>query len=103
MKRSRSIAGIAVVISSAVIIGAGMVAHRTIDRLSNASDAVLRAQGLELDYERLLSTVRDAETGQRGYLLTGDPGYLAPYDAALRELEQRMKSVTDHVAADGGP
>ncbi|HEV8444320.1 MAG TPA: CHASE3 domain-containing protein [Steroidobacteraceae bacterium] len=103
MKRSRSIAGIAVVISTVVIIGAGMVAHRTIDRLSNASDAVLRAQGLELDYERLLSTVRDAETGQRGYLLTGDPGYLAPYDAAMRELEQRMKSVTDNVAADGGP
>ena len=103
MKRSRSIAGIAVVISSVVILGAGVVAHQTIDRLSNAGAAVVRAQQLELDYERLLSAVRDAETGQRGYLLTDDPGYLKPYDAALRELEQRMQTVTEHVKADGAP
>ena len=43
---------------------------------------------------RLLTLVQDAETGQRGYLLTGDPDYLAPYTLgtaqaprALRELE----------------
>ena len=28
----------------------------------------------------------EAETGQRGYLLTGNPDYLAPYQAALKEL-----------------
>src|SRR4029079_2666946 len=102
MKRSRSIAGIAVVMSSAVIVGAGVVAHQTIDRLSQASDAVVRAKELELDYERLLSTIRDAETGQRGYLLTNDPNYLGPYDAALRELELRLQALADHVQADGG-
>ena len=31
-------------------------------------------------------TLRDAETGQRGYLLTGDDAYLAPYDAALGRI-----------------
>ncbi|HEY6475644.1 MAG TPA: CHASE3 domain-containing protein, partial [Polyangia bacterium] len=30
--------------------------------------------------ELLLSTYQDAETGQRGYLLTGDERYLAPYE-----------------------
>ena len=102
MKRSRSIAGIAVVLSSAVIVGAGVMAHQTINRLSEAGDAVVRAKELELDYERLLSAMRDAETGQRGYLLTNDPMYLAPYDAALRELEVRLKTLADHVQADGG-
>jgi PAS domain S-box-containing protein len=102
MKRSRSIAGIAVVMSSAVIVGAGVVAHQTIDRLSHASDAVVRAQQLELDYERLLSTIRDAETGQRGYLLTQDPNYLEPYDDAVREFELRLKTLSEHVEADGG-
>jgi len=33
--------------------------------------------------QRLLSLVTDAETGQRGYLLTGNPQYLAPYTDAL--------------------
>jgi CheY-like chemotaxis protein len=29
--------------------------------------------------EAALSSLKDAETGQRGYLLTGDPAYLDPY------------------------
>ena len=36
--------------------------------------------------ERLRSSVDDAETGQRGYLLTGDQRYLAPYSAALSRI-----------------
>jgi PAS domain S-box-containing protein len=38
----------------------------------------------------LLSTVKDAETGQRGYLLTGDEHYLEPYDAARRRLRVEL-------------
>jgi PAS domain S-box-containing protein len=33
---------------------------------------------------RLFSTVQDAETGQRGYLLTGEEKYLAPYHQATQ-------------------
>ena len=36
--------------------------------------------------ERLLGWMREAETGQRGYLLTGRPEYLAPYRQALSEI-----------------
>ncbi|TPG49315.1 PAS domain S-box protein [Roseomonas nepalensis] len=38
----------------------------------------------------LLSDLRDAETGQRGFLLTGRESYLQPYDDALRELDGRI-------------
>src|SRR5206468_2837873 len=31
--------------------------------------------------ETLLSALKDAETGQRGYLLTGEKKYLEPYDS----------------------
>jgi len=101
MKRSRSLVGFAVVVSSVVLIGAGVVANRTIGQLSKTGAAVLRAKEIELDYERLLSTLRDAETGQRGYLLTFDEAYLEPYQAALRELEQRMKAVADDAQGGG--
>src|ERR1700712_921672 len=33
-----------------------------------------------------LSVVRDAEAGQRGYLITGDTTYLKPYHAAEKNL-----------------
>ncbi|MES1209625.1 MAG: CHASE3 domain-containing protein, partial [Pseudomonadota bacterium] len=37
--------------------------------------------------DALLSTFQDAETGQRGYLLTGDERYLEPYHAATAGLQ----------------
>ncbi|HEY1751803.1 MAG TPA: CHASE3 domain-containing protein [Caulobacteraceae bacterium] len=50
----------------------------------------------------LLSDVTEAEAGQRGYLLTGDPSYLAPYLAArdrLGPLESRIRTqVADNPA-----
>lgn len=39
---------------------------------------------------RLLQHVLDAETGSRGYLLTGDPRYLEPYNAAVAEISQDL-------------
>ncbi len=40
---------------------------------------------------RVLQHVLDAETGQRGYLLTGDPRYLEPYNASIAEIGQQME------------
>lgn len=36
--------------------------------------------------ETTLQLMTDAETGQRGYILTGDRSYLAPYSKALEEV-----------------
>ncbi|WP_442866863.1 response regulator [Acidovorax sp. NCPPB 4044] len=38
----------------------------------------------------VLSLAKDAETGQRGYLLTGEPRYLAPYETAQAGLEPEL-------------
>ena len=42
---------------------------------------------------KLLQHMLDAETGQRGYLLTGDPRYLKPYDAATAEINQNLETL----------
>jgi signal transduction histidine kinase len=46
-----------------------------------------------LSMDELLSTMQDAETGQRGYLLTGSELYLAPYIRAKGELAQRFSDM----------
>jgi signal transduction histidine kinase len=46
-----------------------------------------------LSLDELLSTIQDAETGQRGYLLTGSEVYLAPYIRARGELNQRLSEM----------
>ena len=43
--------------------------------------------------ESLLSTIIDAETGQRGFLLTGEESYLAPYTDAKDALPDEIKSM----------
>lgn len=42
----------------------------------------------------LLSLLKDAETGQRGYLLTGEEEYLAPYREALVEIPARLSALS---------
>jgi CHASE3 domain sensor protein len=39
----------------------------------------------------MASTLRDMETGSRGYLLTGRPSYLEPYNRAHDDVEARCK------------
>lgn len=38
----------------------------------------------------MLSTLQDAETGERGYVITGAPEFLEPYECARQMLEFRQ-------------
>jgi signal transduction histidine kinase len=51
---------------------------------------------------QLFSLLQDAETGQRGYLLTEDQAYLAPYRAARKELPPLRRHLADLVADNAG-
>ena len=43
--------------------------------------------------EQLLSTLKDLETGERGFALTGVPSYLEPYDQANASLDAAVAAV----------
>ncbi len=43
--------------------------------------------------ERFLSAMKDAETGQRGYLLTEDLSYLEPYYSGLKLAKEEMSNL----------
>src|SRR6478609_6155299 len=62
------------IIAIAVVLAAwiNQQARQTADRVSHAIEIRERA-------ERFLGRMRDAETGQRGFLLTGEPSYLEPF------------------------
>lgn len=51
--------------------------------------------------DELLSTIQDAETGQRGYLLTGQQRYLAPYTTAKAALTAKMRNVEEAALRPG--
>src|SRR5262249_20608491 len=50
--------------------------------------------------EEALSLLKDAETGQRGFLITGEEGYLKPYDDAVAALGPQLDKLDGLVAAD---
>jgi PAS domain S-box-containing protein len=102
MKRSKSIVGIAVGVSIVVLIVAGGIAHRSVQILADTSNEILSSKELELSLERLLSSVRDAETGQRGYIVTGSEPYLFPYNEALREIDGRLATLEARMQARNG-
>ena len=69
-------------------------------RLQNANSLLhlsqLRQQALS-DY---LALIRDADTSQRDYLLTGDPGYLAPYRQAVTKLDSTLDDMQQGYAGN---
>src|SRR5438477_6668660 len=54
--------------------------------------------------DQLLSTMKDAETGQRGFIITGDERYLQPYDKARTRLPVDIDRlhILDEVTAPSG-
>ena len=69
---------------------------------SRAQAAALVSHTFEVveQLQGLLSSVKDAETGQRGYLLTGSEQYLEPYNTAKSSLPGKLKSVRELTAAN---
>jgi len=51
-------------------------------RVQNVAATTLESSALQAKLAASLKDVTDMETGQRGYLLTGDPAYLQPYTNA---------------------
>jgi diguanylate cyclase (GGDEF)-like protein len=49
---------------------------------------------------RVLDDLQDAETGQRGYLLTGSAAYLQPYEHGSRDVEAAVRQLYEVAAAD---
>jgi CHASE3 domain sensor protein len=52
---------------------------------------------------KVLATVTDAETAQRGYLITGQESYLEPYENAVQTIEANLQALRQLTAEHGGP
>ncbi len=78
----------------------GIFAYRSFASSSLSDAQANRTQKVESTTHALLSTLLDAETGQRGFLLTGRETYLEPYHRALGSLPLLLSTLTAQVATD---
>ncbi|MBE9013635.1 CHASE3 domain-containing protein, partial [Pseudanabaenaceae cyanobacterium LEGE 13415] len=94
MKRSFSRnATIGVWCSLAALIGIGMLSYSTLLGYREARRWQNHTQQVLVTTESLLSQLKDAEVGQRGYLLTNDRLYLQPYDDAIAVVNETLNQL----------
>src|SRR5215208_400673 len=77
-------------LAACVLIGINETGY---DQSTAALDDIAEASRTRASLNRVLQHVLDAETGSRGYLLTGDPRYLEPYNAAVAGLGQQLDAL----------
>ncbi|MET3723362.1 response regulator [Sphingomonas trueperi] len=78
------------VLGLAFFLISGALAYRNVLALGESDAAIRHSHTVLIALDELLSTVQDAETGQRGYLLTGGQSYLEPYTKATQTLDGRL-------------
>lgn len=83
-----------------VILLVGVASLYALRQSSNAAAAVQHSELVRVQLERALTTVVNAETGQRGYLLTQDTGYLRPYVSARTDAEHEIAALRELTTAD---
>ena len=72
-----------------------------IDAATQAGSIAATASETSRRLELLLSTLTEAESGQRGYLLAGRESYLAPFAAARARLPDALAAATASLAVVG--
>jgi signal transduction histidine kinase len=80
----------------AIVAASGWLSVRT---AQHAETAVVERQIRSLATSLLAATL-DAETGQRGFLLTGEPRYLGPFERAQPRLRSDIASLRTLLAND---
>lgn len=70
--------------------------------VSDYSDRARRRVDRQQAIEVLKTHLVDVETGERGYLITGDPRYLEPYQSALSELDQHRRRLAEMYSDEPG-
>ena len=82
------------------MLAAGWQLGREFDRSRELRADVNRSYEARSQVQSVFSLIQDAETGQRGYLVTGDPAFLAPYRAALARYPGRLATLRELLAED---
>ena len=77
-------------LAALVLVGINEVGHM---RSQDAVRQMSQWQATRGTVSSLLQSMLDAETGQRGYLLTGNDVYLQPYDKAMIALQSHMDTL----------
>lgn len=74
------------------------VAWYNVQTLRSNNERVVHSHEVIVALADLLSNIQDAETGQRGFLLTNSERYLEPYNAAVNAIPRRIETIAGMIS-----
>jgi methyl-accepting chemotaxis protein len=83
------------VLALLILLFIGGTAYHSTSLLIGNSRWVAHSDQVVINLERLLSLLLDAETGQRGFVLTGADRYLAPYNDAVPRVQDAVNQLRE--------
>ncbi|RKH15241.1 GAF domain-containing protein, partial [Corallococcus sp. CA041A] len=85
-------------VAALAVLAIALLSYRTLKTRAATGEMVTHTLTVAAKLEEVLSTVKDAETGQRGFLLTGAESYLSPYSLAKKTLPEKLAELRGLIA-----
>jgi CheY-like chemotaxis protein len=92
----RTFTGFLVAVAAVIIIA--VLSYDSVRQTTATSRELTQTVEALAQLQAMISTLKDAETGQRGYLLTGRESYLEPFEAAKQALPLELSSARSLLA-----
>jgi methyl-accepting chemotaxis protein len=84
-------------ITLAIFVIVGTVSYQSVTKQTEAAAWVAHTREVQSQLTELLASLQDAETGQRGYVITGVESYLAPYADGTARAEEIRRHIAQLV------
>ncbi|MEL1241659.1 CHASE3 domain-containing protein [Flavobacterium flavipallidum] len=83
-----------------ILIFLASVTYRHIKELDKISDSITNTYEISLELGKLISYIKDAETGHRGYIITNDSIYLDPFINARKNVNHSFQNLNNTISYD---
>jgi CheY-like chemotaxis protein/CHASE3 domain sensor protein len=91
----------AFLIAVAAVLTLAALSYMSVQSTAASARSLTKSVEVLAQFQTVLSTLKDAETGQRGYLLTGRESYLEPFSSAKGALAGEFRAL--HILIDDDP
>ena len=81
-----------------ILFISSFASYISITNLISSADLVAHSNQVMSNLDGVMSTLKDAETGQRGFLLTGEKVFLEPYEGAREHALSLINNITQETS-----
>lgn len=83
-----------------ILIFLASITYRHIKELDKISDSITNTYEISIELGQLISFIKDAETGHRGYIITNDSIYLEPFIDARKNVNHSFRNLNNIIQDD---